>query len=54
MAYLILPVLLTVVFIVYVLYLIFIKKDKEQLKSVYFPGVLFIVIWAAIYYFLLK
>lgn len=45
---------LIVIFIVYVFYLLIIKKDRKQLKSVLYPGLFFIVIWAVLYYFLLK
>ncbi len=42
------------VFIVYVLYLLLIKKDMKKLKAVLYPGLFFVAIWALIYYFLLK
>ena len=54
MTYPIIPMVLIPVFLGYVLYLIFIKKDlKSQFKTVVLPGALFIVIWAVLYYFLL-
>jgi hypothetical protein len=44
---------LIVVFIIYVLYLL-VKKDMKRLNTVLYPGLFFIVLWAAIYFFLLK
>lgn len=44
------PIGIIAVFIIYVLYLLIIKKDVKQLKTVLFPG----LFWAAIYYFWLK
>jgi len=54
MAYPFIPIGLIIVFIVYVLYLLIIKKDMKRLKILLFPGLLFIAIWALIYYRLLK
>jgi hypothetical protein len=45
---------LTAVFIVYILYLLLIKKDIKKFKAVLFPALLFIAIWAVIYFALLK
>lgn len=45
---------LIAVFIIYVAYLAFVKKDLQKLKSVLLPGLFFIAMWAMIYYFLLK
>lgn len=45
---------LIAVFIIYVVYLAFVKKDLGKLKSAIFPGLFFLAIWAIIYYFLLK
>lgn len=54
MTYPFIPIGLIAIFIVYVLYLLIIKKDIKKLKTVLYPGVSFIAIWAVIYYFLLK
>jgi len=49
------PLGLIAIFLGYILYLAFVKKDvKSKLKSVVLPGVFFIAVWAAIYYFILK
>lgn len=45
---------LIAVFLIYSLYLIFIKKDFKRFKAVIFPGLFFIAIWIAIYLFLLR
>lgn len=54
MTYPFIPIGLIAIFIVYVLYLLLIKKDKKQLKSVLPFGLIFIGVWAVIYYFLLR
>jgi hypothetical protein len=54
MTYPFIPIGLIAIFIVYVLYLLIIKRDMKKLKTVLYPGLSFIVIWAAIYYFWLK
>ena len=54
MMYPFIPIGLIAVFIVYVLYLLIIKKDIKKLKTVLYPGLFFIAIWAVIYYFLLR
>lgn len=48
------PIGLIAIFIVYVLYLLLIKKDIKKLKSILYPGLPFVAIWVVIYYFLLK
>jgi len=48
------PIGLIAIFIVYVLYLLLIKKDIKTLKSILYPGLSFVAIWGVIYYFLLK
>lgn len=48
------PAGLIAVFIIYVLYLLLIKKDTRKFKAVLYPGVFFIAVWGVIYYFLLK
>jgi hypothetical protein len=45
---------LIAIFIIYSLYLLFIKKDLKKLKTVMYPGLFFIAIWGVLYYFLLK
>jgi len=54
MIYPIVPVVLIALFVLYVLYLLVLKKDVKKFKTVLFPGLVFIVIWVVIYYFLLK
>ncbi len=54
MTYSFIPIGLIAVFIVYVLYLLFFKKDMKRLKAVLYPGLFFIAIWVVIYYFILK
>lgn len=54
MTYPFIPIGLIAIFIVYVLYLLLIKKDIKKLKSILYPGLFFIAIWVVIYYFLLK
>lgn len=49
------PIVLTAIFILYILYLAFIKKDlKSKLKTEILPGVLFIGVWTAIYFMWMK
>jgi hypothetical protein len=43
------PIGITAIFIVYVLYLLFIKKDTKQLKPVLSLGGVFIALWGVIY-----
>lgn len=54
MTYPFIAVGLIAVFIAYILYLLLIKKDFKTFRSVIYPGLLFIVIWGIIFYFLLK
>lgn len=54
MTYSLIPIGLIAVFVLYVLYLLIIKKDKKQLQTVLYPGVLFIATWAIIYFFMLR
>lgn len=54
MTYLFIPIGLIAIFIVYVLYLLIIKKDMKKVKTTLYPGLFFMGIWAVIYYFLLK
>lgn len=45
---------LTIVFVVYLLYLLLIKKDFKKLKAFLYPGLFFIAVWVAIYFLWLK
>lgn len=54
MTYPFIPIGLIIVFIVYLLYLLLIKKDLKKFRTVLYPGLFFIIIWAVIYYSLLK
>ena len=40
--------------IVYVLYLLIVKKDIKKINSILYPGLFFVAIWGVIYFFLLK
>lgn len=53
MTYIFIPVGLLLVLAVYTLYL-FAKRDFKQLKIIAFPSLFFMVVWAGIYYFLLR
>lgn len=54
MTYPFIPIGLIAVFIVVVLYLAIIKKDRRKMAMVLYPGLFFIAIWAAIYYAMLN
>jgi len=54
MSYILIPFGLIAVFVVYVLYLLMIKKDMIKFKAVVIPGLFFIVVWLALYYFMLR
>ncbi len=54
MIYTLIPIGLIAVFVIYVLYQLIVKKDVKQIRTVLLPGVLFIAIWVAIYWFWLK
>ena len=54
MTYPFVPIGLIAIFIVYVLYLLLIKKDIKMLKSILYQGLPFVAIWGIIYYFLLR
>jgi hypothetical protein len=48
------PLLMAVLFIVYILYLALIKKElKHQLTGVLYPGLFFLGVWCILYYFIL-
>lgn len=44
---------LIVVFIIYLLYILFVKRDFEGQKNNILVGLFFLVIWGIIYYYLL-
>lgn len=50
MTYPFIPIGLMAVFVFYVLYLLFVRKDKRQLKAALRPGLFFISVWAVLYY----
>ncbi len=54
MAYMILPALLTVAYIAYLLYLFFGKRDVMKFRAVLYPGLVFISMWALLYYFVFR
>lgn len=54
MTYPFIPIGLIAIYIVYVLYLLLVKKDIKKMKSILHPGLFFVAIWAVIYFFLLK
>jgi len=54
MVYPLIPIGLVAVLIVYILYLLLYKKDIKKVKSVLYPSLVFIAIWAVMYYLLLK
>ncbi len=54
MLYPLLPIGLIAVFIVYIAYLLFVKKDIKKFKTVLYPGIFFIALWGIIYYYWLR
>ena len=55
MTYPFIPIGLAAVFLGYVLYSAFVKKNlKAQMNTVVFPGLFFVAIWGVVYFFLLK
>ena len=55
MLYLIIPIGLIILLIIYVAYIAIAKKNvSAHLKPVLLPGLLFISVWAVIYYFIFK
>lgn len=48
------PIGLLVLLVIYVLYLMLVKKDPRRLKAVLFPSLFFIVAWAVLYFVLLR
>jgi len=46
---------LLIVFVAYILYLAFVKKElKQNLNEVVYPGLFFISVWAGFYFLILK
>jgi len=45
---------LLIVFLIYVLYLLVIKRDMKTLKQVLIPGAFFIAIWVLLYFYMTK
>ncbi|TDS53829.1 hypothetical protein C8P70_12726 [Myroides indicus] len=45
---------LVVVFVLYTLYVLLVKKDMKKFKTIFYPGLFFIAVWGAIYCFLLR
>lgn len=44
------PIILTAIFVPYMLYLAFVKREfKSKLKTVILPGVFFIMVWGLFY-----
>lgn len=54
MTYPLLPIGLIAAFLAYVGYVLLFKRDKKFMKQLWLPGVFFIVVWAVVYYLLLK
>ena len=52
MLYLYIPLGLIAVFVVFILYLLIVKKDRKQVKAFLYPGLLFIGVWAVLYWWL--
>ncbi len=49
------PIVLTVIFLFYILYLAFVKKNlKDNTTKILYPGLFFILVWGIIYFELLK
>lgn len=49
------PIVMTIVFVCYLVYLFAVKKNlKQKADKVVYPGLFFIVAWAAIYVGLLS
>jgi len=50
-----LPLILTAIFVFYLLYLAFVKKNlKNNLTQIVYPGLFFVVVWGILYVLLLK
>ncbi len=51
MTYPFIPIGILALFIIYILYLLIVKKDIKKFKEVLYPGLFFLAIWGIIYYF---
>jgi len=50
---LLIPFILIILFVFYIAYLLFVKRELgKHLHSVVYPGLFFILVWGLIYYFL--
>lgn len=54
MAFIVLPVVLTVLLVLYLAYLYFYRKDLATFKSVLYPGLVFVALWIILYAFVFK
>ncbi len=54
MTYPFIPIFLIAIFAAVLVYFSFIKKDLKKIKTILYPGLFFIGIWAVMYYFLFK
>lgn len=54
MRYPFISIALIAIFIIYILYLLIIKGDMKKFKTVLYPGLLFIAVWAVIFFLILK
>lgn len=54
MFYLYIPIGLTALLLIYVLYLAFSKQLKRKFRTTVLPGLFFIGIWGTIYFFIVR
>lgn len=54
MRYLFIPIGLTALLLIYAFYLLVIKKDTKKFKTVLYPGLIFIAVWAVMYYLFIQ
>ena len=54
MTYPFIPIIFIAVFLVYILYLLIIKKDVKLFKTVFSVGIFFIATWVVLYFFLFR
>ncbi len=48
------PLIFVILFVAWILYRLLIKKDLSKNKPGLYTGIVFIAVWACIYYFFLK
>lgn len=53
MTYPFIPLGIITIFVGYVAYLLLVKKDLRQFKTVFYPGLFFIGIWVLLYLLIL-